>query len=86
MRTLGFSDLSFSDLADVPFRAGIHGTSLLYPDHIPTSPLQKALLAAGSAGMALYDPYRHGEAREPGCSTAAARNRDAIALEPWAGH
>uniref|UniRef100_H0V3F5 Ubiquinone biosynthesis protein COQ4 homolog, mitochondrial n=1 Tax=Cavia porcellus TaxID=10141 RepID=H0V3F5_CAVPO len=33
--------------------------SLLYPDHIPTSPLQKALLAAGSAGMALYDPYRH---------------------------
>ncbi|KAM6183088.1 ubiquinone biosynthesis protein COQ4 homolog, mitochondrial isoform 3-T3 [Erethizon dorsatum] len=46
-------------VADVPFRAGIHGASLLYPDHIPTSPLQKALLAAGSAGMALYDPYRH---------------------------
>ncbi|KAM6183087.1 ubiquinone biosynthesis protein COQ4 homolog, mitochondrial isoform 2-T2 [Erethizon dorsatum] len=49
----------FSRLRDVPFRAGIHGASLLYPDHIPTSPLQKALLAAGSAGMALYDPYRH---------------------------
>ncbi|XP_077162592.1 ubiquinone biosynthesis protein COQ4 homolog, mitochondrial [Paroedura picta] len=31
----------------------------LYPGHIPTSPLQKALLAAGSALMALYDPYRH---------------------------
>ncbi|NXF92515.1 COQ4 protein, partial [Eubucco bourcierii] len=31
----------------------------LYPGHIPTSPLQKALLAAGSAAMALYDPYRH---------------------------
>ncbi|XP_050176009.1 ubiquinone biosynthesis protein COQ4 homolog, mitochondrial [Myiozetetes cayanensis] len=31
----------------------------LYPGHIPTSPLQKALLAAGSAFMALYDPYRH---------------------------
>ncbi|KFV64075.1 hypothetical protein N307_02435, partial [Dryobates pubescens] len=31
----------------------------LYPGHIPTSPLQKALLAAGSAVMALYDPYRH---------------------------
>ncbi|EHA99960.1 Ubiquinone biosynthesis protein COQ4-like protein, mitochondrial [Heterocephalus glaber] len=43
----------------VPLRAWIHGASLLYPDHIPTSPLQKALLAAGSAGMALYDPYRH---------------------------
>ncbi|XP_054853857.1 ubiquinone biosynthesis protein COQ4 homolog, mitochondrial isoform X2 [Eublepharis macularius] len=31
----------------------------LYPGHIPTSPLQKALLAAGSACMALYNPYRH---------------------------
>ncbi|XP_069913532.1 ubiquinone biosynthesis protein COQ4 homolog, mitochondrial isoform X2 [Oryctolagus cuniculus] len=45
--------------ADVPLRAGSHGAGLLYPDHIPTSPLQKALLAAGSAAMALYDPYRH---------------------------
>nr|XP_020019897.1 ubiquinone biosynthesis protein COQ4 homolog, mitochondrial isoform X2 [Castor canadensis] len=45
---------------DVPFRAGSHGAGLLYPDHIPTTPLQKALLAAGSAGMALYNPYRHG--------------------------
>ncbi|KAF6123747.1 coenzyme Q4 [Phyllostomus discolor] len=45
--------------ADVPFRAASHGTGLLYPEHIPTSPLQKALLAAGSAGMALYNPYRH---------------------------
>ncbi|XP_015263414.1 PREDICTED: ubiquinone biosynthesis protein COQ4 homolog, mitochondrial [Gekko japonicus] len=31
----------------------------LYPGHIPTSPLQKALLMVGSAFMALYDPYRH---------------------------
>uniref|UniRef100_A0A8C9EG55 Ubiquinone biosynthesis protein COQ4 homolog, mitochondrial n=1 Tax=Pavo cristatus TaxID=9049 RepID=A0A8C9EG55_PAVCR len=31
----------------------------LYPGHIPTSPLQKALLAAGSACVALWDPYRH---------------------------
>ncbi|XP_005994402.1 ubiquinone biosynthesis protein COQ4 homolog, mitochondrial [Latimeria chalumnae] len=31
----------------------------LYPTHIPTSALQKALLAAGSAVMALYNPYRH---------------------------
>lgn len=38
-----------------------HGAGLLYPGHIPTSPLQKALLAAGSAGMALYNPYRHGK-------------------------
>uniref|UniRef100_G3SPZ2 Ubiquinone biosynthesis protein COQ4 homolog, mitochondrial n=1 Tax=Loxodonta africana TaxID=9785 RepID=G3SPZ2_LOXAF len=45
--------------ADVPHRAGSHGVGLLYPDHIPTSLLQKALLAAGSAGMALYNPYRH---------------------------
>ncbi|XP_022434309.2 ubiquinone biosynthesis protein COQ4 homolog, mitochondrial [Delphinapterus leucas] len=45
--------------ADVPLRATSHGTGLLYPEHIPTTPLQKALLAAGSAGMALYDPYRH---------------------------
>ncbi|XP_028340849.1 ubiquinone biosynthesis protein COQ4 homolog, mitochondrial isoform X1 [Physeter macrocephalus] len=45
--------------ADAPLRATSHGAGLLYPEHIPTSPLQKALLAAGSAGMALYDPYRH---------------------------
>ncbi|XP_036602830.1 ubiquinone biosynthesis protein COQ4 homolog, mitochondrial-like [Trichosurus vulpecula] len=35
------------------------GLGLLYPGHIPTSPLQKALLAAGASCMALYDPYRH---------------------------
>lgn len=33
----------------------------LYPGHIPTNQLQKALLAAGSAVVALYDPYRHGK-------------------------
>uniref|UniRef100_A0A8D0G441 Uncharacterized protein n=1 Tax=Strix occidentalis caurina TaxID=311401 RepID=A0A8D0G441_STROC len=37
------------------------GCYQLYPGHIPTSPLQKALLAAGSAFMALCDPYRHGK-------------------------
>ncbi|XP_066057500.1 ubiquinone biosynthesis protein COQ4 homolog, mitochondrial isoform X3 [Chamaea fasciata] len=37
----------------------MEGWHQLYPGHIPTSPLQKALLAAGSAVMALYDPYRH---------------------------
>lgn len=40
-------------------RAASRGAGRLYPQHIPTSPLQKALLAAGAAGMALYDPYRH---------------------------
>jgi len=46
--------------ADVPLRGVRHGANgLLYPGHIPTSPLQKALLAAGSAGMSLYNPYRH---------------------------
>nr|KAF6314342.1 coenzyme Q4 [Myotis myotis] len=45
--------------ADVPLRAASQGTGLLYPEHIPTSLLQKVLLTAGSAGMALYNPYRH---------------------------
>nr|XP_055175730.1 ubiquinone biosynthesis protein COQ4 homolog, mitochondrial isoform X2 [Nyctereutes procyonoides] len=45
--------------ADVWLRGARHGAGLLYPGHIPTSPLQKALLAAGSAGMALSNPYRH---------------------------
>ncbi|XP_067834842.1 ubiquinone biosynthesis protein COQ4 homolog, mitochondrial [Heptranchias perlo] len=31
----------------------------LYQTHIPTNPLQKVLLAIGSAFMSLYDPYRH---------------------------
>ncbi|XP_051893103.1 ubiquinone biosynthesis protein COQ4 homolog, mitochondrial [Pristis pectinata] len=31
----------------------------LYQTHIPTNPLQKMLLATGSAFMSLYDPYRH---------------------------
>ncbi|XP_075416826.1 ubiquinone biosynthesis protein COQ4 homolog, mitochondrial [Tenrec ecaudatus] len=45
---------------DAPLRTASHaGPGLLYPDHIPTSLLQKTLLAAGSAAMALYNPYRH---------------------------
>ncbi|CAL1569284.1 unnamed protein product [Knipowitschia caucasica] len=31
----------------------------LYPEHIPTTLLQKALLAVGSGAAALHDPYRH---------------------------
>ena len=34
---------------------------LLYATHIPTSCPEKALLAAGSAAMALYDPTRDGK-------------------------
>lgn len=45
--------------ADVHLRSASHGAGLLYPEHIPTSLLQKVLLTAGSAGMALYNPYRH---------------------------
>lgn len=46
----------------MPLRARSDGAGPLYSHHIPTSPLQKALLAAGSAAMALYNPYRHGKA------------------------
>ncbi|XP_055516428.1 ubiquinone biosynthesis protein COQ4 homolog, mitochondrial isoform X2 [Leucoraja erinacea] len=35
------------------------GYCSIYHTHIPTNSLQKALLAAGSAFMSLYDPYRH---------------------------
>ncbi|XP_058301392.1 ubiquinone biosynthesis protein COQ4 homolog, mitochondrial isoform X2 [Hylobates moloch] len=45
--------------AEMPLRARSDGAGPLYSHHIPTSPLQKALLAAGSAAMALYNPYRH---------------------------
>lgn len=31
----------------------------LYPGHIPTTPLQKAVLAVGSGVAALQNPYRH---------------------------
>ncbi|KAM9306875.1 ubiquinone biosynthesis protein COQ4 homolog, mitochondrial isoform 1-T1 [Pholidichthys leucotaenia] len=31
----------------------------LYPGHIPTTPIQKALLAVGSGIAALQNPYRH---------------------------
>lgn len=33
----------------------------LYPGHIHTTPVQKALLAVGSGVAALQNPYRHGE-------------------------
>lgn len=77
---------TFFFLADVPLRAASHGTSLLYPEHIPTSPLQKALLAVGSAGMALYNPYRHGKAaRGPRSGGDGEGSGRSLALEAWAG-
>lgn len=70
----------------MPLRAASHGTHLLYAGHIPTSPLQKALLAAGSAAMALYDPYRHGKtAHAPRCHGGSKGSGSALVLEAWAG-
>lgn len=37
------------------------GSFQLYESHIPTSVMQKVLLTAGSAAMALYDPTRAGK-------------------------
>lgn len=57
------------------------GWQQLYPGHIPTSPLQKALLAAGSAVMALYDPYRHGKAGEGSACHPRPENPAPCSLE-----
>uniref|UniRef100_A0A8C5QLF1 Ubiquinone biosynthesis protein COQ4 homolog, mitochondrial n=1 Tax=Leptobrachium leishanense TaxID=445787 RepID=A0A8C5QLF1_9ANUR len=57
----------------------------LYPRHIPTNPLQKALLSAGSAVMSLYDPYRHDMVAVLGETTGAQalRNlRDRMSRDP----
>lgn len=37
-----------------------NGAYQLYESHVPTSKMQKVLLTAGSALMALYDPTRAG--------------------------
>ncbi|XP_064027443.1 ubiquinone biosynthesis protein COQ4 homolog, mitochondrial isoform X2 [Pogoniulus pusillus] len=55
----GKACLSRTELRARDGRSGEEVSYPLYPGHIPTNPLQKALLAAGSAIMALYDPYRH---------------------------
>lgn len=55
----------------------------LYPGHIPTSPLQKALLAAGSALAALRDPYRHGKLA-PGGSPLPATPGNSLQSPPRA--
>ena len=38
--------------------SAVKKTETLYPSHIPTTLLQKAILAAGSSVMGLYDPWR----------------------------
>lgn len=38
----------------------VEETYQLYESHVPTSRMQKVLLTAGSAVMALYDPTRAG--------------------------
>lgn len=40
----------------------INQDASLYPSHIPTNSVQKALLAVGSGVAALQNPYRHGNA------------------------
>ncbi|XP_063066147.1 ubiquinone biosynthesis protein COQ4 homolog, mitochondrial isoform X2 [Engraulis encrasicolus] len=57
----------------------------LYPGHIPTSPVQKALLAVGSGVAALQDPYRHDMVAVLGETTghlALVRLRDRMRNDP----
>ncbi|RXM30162.1 Ubiquinone biosynthesis protein COQ4-like, mitochondrial, partial [Acipenser ruthenus] len=57
----------------------------LYRTHIPTSPVQKALLAAGSGVAALLDPYRHDMVAVLGETTgelALRRLRDRMRGDP----
>ncbi|XP_076140400.1 ubiquinone biosynthesis protein COQ4 homolog, mitochondrial isoform X1 [Alosa pseudoharengus] len=60
--TLGHN-CRLAGICGVPSRQ--HGTfpenpyHCLYPGHIPTNPVQKALLAVGSGVAALQNPYRH---------------------------
>ncbi|KAG8447404.1 hypothetical protein GDO86_014759 [Hymenochirus boettgeri] len=57
----------------------------LYPEHTPTSTVQKILLSAGSALMSLYNPYRHDMVAVLGETTGAValRNlRDRMSRDP----
>ncbi|KAE8582165.1 hypothetical protein XENTR_v10019979 [Xenopus tropicalis] len=59
--------------------------SSLYSDHIPTNAVQKLLLSAGSAVMALYDPYRHDMVAVLGETTGAValrKLRDQMRRDP----
>ncbi|OCT66939.1 hypothetical protein XELAEV_18038222mg [Xenopus laevis] len=71
---------------DIQFAAtNQESSSLLYPDHIPTNAVQKLLLSAGSAVMALYDPYRHDMVAVLGETTGAValrKLRDQMRRDP----
>ncbi|XP_031434236.1 ubiquinone biosynthesis protein COQ4 homolog, mitochondrial isoform X3 [Clupea harengus] len=57
----------------------------LYPGHIPTNPIQKALLAVGSGLAALQNPYRHDMVAVLGETTghlALVRLRDQMKNDP----
>ncbi|XP_046906967.1 ubiquinone biosynthesis protein COQ4 homolog, mitochondrial isoform X1 [Hypomesus transpacificus] len=57
----------------------------LYPGHIPTNPVQKAMLAVGSGVAALRDPYRHDMVAVLGETTghlALLRLRDRMRGDP----
>ncbi|KAL2100400.1 hypothetical protein ACEWY4_004794 [Coilia grayii] len=57
----------------------------LYPGHIPTTPVQKALLAVGSGAAALQNPYRHDMVAVLGETTghlALVRLRDRMRNDP----
>ena len=48
------------DPTETDYSSSEADNEILYDAHIPTNLFQKTLLAVGSAGMSLYDPYRHG--------------------------
>lgn len=47
------------DPTETDYSSSDEDNEMLYDAHIPTNLFQKTLLAVGSAGMSLYDPYRH---------------------------
>ncbi|XP_038045323.1 ubiquinone biosynthesis protein COQ4 homolog, mitochondrial-like [Patiria miniata] len=54
-------EVNLNDEDQVASQYGAHPSDdkqCLYDEHIPTTVLQKGLLAVGSAFMSLYDPYR----------------------------
>ncbi|XP_077593122.1 ubiquinone biosynthesis protein COQ4 homolog, mitochondrial isoform X1 [Stigmatopora nigra] len=64
---------------------GSHHNEELYSGHIPTSPVQKVLLAVGSGVAALCDPYRHDMVAVLGESTghlALVNLRDRMRNDP----
>ncbi|XP_006640614.3 ubiquinone biosynthesis protein COQ4 homolog, mitochondrial isoform X2 [Lepisosteus oculatus] len=74
-----------SELGGVAPPGGEQQYPHLYQSHIPTNPLQKALLAVGSGIAALRDPYRHDMVAVLGETTgqlALRRLRDEMRRDP----